>query len=459
MKLISLSLSHRALGLGDLERVSLAAAAVGNLLCAQAGVEGVVVLETCNRFEVYLETQGVPTPDVVAGLRRAAARHIAASSGLSPERIVAALGVHAGSHAVRHLFEVASGLDSMIVGEREIAGQVRRALAAARDAGTTSARLEQAFQQASRVSRQVETVTGLGASGRSIVSVGLDLVADGATRSRRADDAAPASRAALAHPGTDTPGGGKADTSRSAHWADLRVLLIGTGSYAGATVAALGARGACDIRVFSSSGRATEFAAARGLTPVGAGDLISALADTDVVVSCAGTLDGALDAAAIRAAWTIDADADTADPDAAADAAADAVARPRTLTILDLALRRDVAPDVTDVVGVRLLDLDAIARHAPAVGVRPIAKARELIDSAVGAFADRTQSQAAARAAHAQIEYLRGATEAAIGAQVERLRNEIDCADRVARGERAIRREAGARLHRDIMALKGVPVR
>lgn len=449
VKLISLSASHHNLTLGELERLSLAAVRVGNSLRAQATsrmpapvpVEGVVVLATCNRFELYVEVAAQPEPDVVLDLRELVTELVASASGVAQHAVRAALITRAGDDVVRHLFQVASGLDSMIVGEREIAGQVRRALTSARESGTTSASLERVFQQASRVSRQVENATGLGASGRSIVSVGLDLVGAGAQRGVDASGSGGA-----ASPGEEASMAGMGE------WAARHVLLIGTGSYAGAVVAALTARGAQNISVYSSSGRAQEFAAARGLNPVGTGGLIGALAEADVVVSCAGTLDGALDAAAIRAAR-----AGVADRTLQAKTMPDRAGMPvtRSLTILDLALRRDTAADVVDVEGVRVLDLEAIQRHAPSVGAEPVAQAAELIEVAVEEFARRAAARAVELAALEQIEELRNATETNIGEQVERLRAETDCADQVVQAERAIRREAGARLHRDIMALKG----
>ncbi len=347
MKLLSVSASHHDLDLADLERLSLSADQVVASVHAECvAVTGIVVIATCNRFELYLETlepvtgaEAQALDGIVAHIARVLTDELSAISGLSCDEVGDALRIRAGDDVVTHLFEVCAGLDSMIVGEREIAGQVRRALERARTAGTTSSGLEQVFQRASRVSRQVETTTGLGASGRSIVGVGLDLI-------------------------------GAAD---GFDWAGARTLLIGTGSYAGATLAALRARGADDVRVFSQSGRAEDFAAARGVHAVGMNELETVLADADVLVACSGNLGGLVDAAMISAARARGVGTD-----------ADSVRHP--LTILDLALRRDVAHDVAELEQVRLLDLEAIQRHAPAAALEPVAEARALIESAAGDF-------------------------------------------------------------------------
>ena len=107
---------------------------------------------------------------------------VADRSGYTAAQVDTHLRVRTGTDAAAHLFSVASGLDSMVVGEREIQGQVRRALTAARRDGTTTSGLESLFQAASRVSRLVESRTGLGATGRSVVGVALDIAEQRAAR-------------------------------------------------------------------------------------------------------------------------------------------------------------------------------------------------------------------------------------------------------------------------------------
>ena len=330
--LLSLIASHHDLDLAVLERLSADTHAIGHEIVAGcAPVTGAVVLATCNRFELYLE---VDDPEHVADARAAVAAVVAARSGYSVERVETELHVGTGVEVAEHLFAVASGLDSMVVGEREIAGQVRRALSAARRDGTTTSDLEALFQAASRTSRTVGSSTGLGGAGRSVVSVALDLVQD------------------------DLPA-----------WPDVRCVLIGTGSYAGASFAALRARGCSDIRVFSPSGRAHAFATARGARAITGSDLHAELTDVDLVVACSGAPGAVLEVEALAAAR---------------------VGVDRPLAVVDLALRHDVDPGVRELPGVRLVSLTTVSEHAPDEHSAPVAAAHEIVARTAADFqADR----------------------------------------------------------------------
>jgi glutamyl-tRNA reductase len=322
--LLSLVASHHDLDLGVLERLSADTRDVGReIVAASPSIRGAVVLATCNRFELYLE---VDDPEQAPDARAAAAAAVAGRSGYTPERVADHLPALLDTDAAAHLFGVASGLESMVVGEREIAGQVRRALTAARRDGTTTGGLESLFQAASRVSRTVEGATGLGAAGRSVVGVALDI----------AEAGLPA-------------------------WRDVSCLLVGTGSYAGASLAALKSRGAGSVRVYSTSGRAAHFAASRGVTAVPSGsDLAAVAADVDLVVACSGASGAVLEVEAL----------------AAARGASD-----RPLTVVDLALRHDVDPGVGELPGVTLVSLHTVARYAPAEHAA-VASAREIVRAA-----------------------------------------------------------------------------
>ena len=241
MVLLSLAASHRELDLSVLERLSSDVHAVGReLVAASPSIAGAVVLATCNRFELYLDVDDAAhAPEARTAVAATVALHLHAMTS---------------TDAAGHLFAVASGLESMVVGEREIAGQVRRALTTARKDGTTTSALESLFQAASRVSRAVDARTGLGSTGRSVVGVALDIA-----------------------------------ERDLADWPSVRCVLIGTGSYAGASLAALKARGCREVRVYSPSGRAAPFAAARGVAAVPADvELADQLAEVDLVVACSG---------------------------------------------------------------------------------------------------------------------------------------------------------------------------
>lgn len=423
MVLLSLSASHRDLDLDVLEQLSSGAHAVGSTVVADSpAITGCVVLATCNRFEVYLDTDiprpaddGAPfttagspvgpgadddplRPAPGAGsladrAHRAAiadAAHdvmavVARTSGLDADAVAASLQLSVGPAVSRHLFAVASGLDSMVVGEREVAGQVRRALQTARALGTTSSNLERLFQSASRASRAVGSRTALGGTGRSVVGVALDLVTQDV---------------------------------------DLRqasVLLVGTGSYAGASLTALRTRGVQDVAVHSPSGRAHAFATDRGARPVEDGGLPEALAAADVVVSCSGALGFVVDVAMVEAARAATGD------------------RPRVL--VDLALTHDVDPGVAGVPGVRLVDLATIQASAPAAVAREVARGRRIVDEHAAEFEATLAEQTLVPAVVA----LRRHVEEAMAAELQR----VQAADPevAAAVERSLRRFAASVLH------------
>lgn len=391
---MTLSASHRDLDLDVLEQLSSGAHSVGRAVVADSpDVTGCVVLATCNRFEVYLDTAWSPaTDDPVGTLRDAVTKVVASSSGMTVDDVAASLQTRTDDAVARHLFAVGSGLDSMVVGEREVAGQVRRALAAARADGTTTPRLERLFQVASRTARAVGARTGLGSTGRSVVGVALDLVA--------------------------------ADVDLAAS----RVLLIGTGSYAGASLTALRARGVTQIAVHSPSGRGEVFAADRGLAVVGSQDLLDELARTDVVVSCSGALGPVVDARTVRAAR---------------ERAAGPGGEPRPTVLVDLALQHDIEPAAGEVPGVRLIDLSAVQRHSPTTVSPEVAAGRAIVEDAVEAFR-RTLAEADVTPA---VVALRRHVDAEVAAEVARVRARGADDATVAQVERSVRRIAARLLH------------
>ncbi|WP_260459272.1 glutamyl-tRNA reductase, partial [Actinotalea ferrariae] len=365
---MTLTASHRDLDLDVLEQLSSGGHSVGTAVVADSpDVTGSVVLATCNRFEVYLDVAADPQDQArTDAVVKATVDAVAAASGLAHEDVAASLQPRIGPAVARHLFAVASGLDSMVVGEREVAGQVRRALQAARGDGTTSATLERLFQVASRTSRAVGSRTGLGSAGRSVVGVALDLAAE------------------------------TVDLARAG------VLLIGTGSYAGACLTALRARGVTDVAVYSPSGRAQAFAADRGLTAVAAGALDDHLAAVDVVVSCSGALGPVVDAAMVTAARR--------------RSAADG--EPHPTVLVDLALHHDIDPAVAGVPGVRLIDLAAVQRHSPATVTPEVEAGLAIVEERVAQFEETLAEQTAVPAVRALREHV----EQALDAEVERAR-------------------------------------
>ena len=298
------SIQHDRQGLPEVERTSACVDDVAARLISLPEVNGVVVLSTCNRVEVILDTTGEASNSIL---------RVALNSSFDPPP---AWDLYLGEAALGHVFRVAAGLDSMVVGEREIAGQLRRALAAAQEAGVASLPLNLAVDEALRTSRRIARETALESAGRSVVSVGLDLM-------------------------------GVED------WTSATVTIVGTGSYAGAVVAALRARGAARIRVHSASGRGSTFADSHDLVHVAT--LEEALTGTDLVVTCRGLGSPVVEAAHVRGPQRF----------------------------LDLSLKRDVAPEVAAMVGVRVVDLASIQASIQPCFADDTRRAEALVEAGV----------------------------------------------------------------------------
>ena len=261
------------------------------------------MLSTCNRVEVYADTGGFHAGvDAISDL-------LARASGVPLEDLGKHLYVHWEGQAVLHLFQVACGLDSMVVGESQILGQLRRAYAAARDGGTGPT-LHQLFQKALAVGKRAHSETGIDEAGRSLVTVGLD----------RAVEAV-----------------GPLD--------GRRVLVVGAGSMGALAGATMRRAGAGEVVVANRTlDRAKRLAEALEGRGIGLDELDGALVDADVVVTSTGATGVVVDRATVERA------------------VAERGGRP--LALLDLALPHDVDPSVRDLPGVTLVDLALAAAGA-----------------------------------------------------------------------------------------------
>ena len=323
--LLCLSANHSNASFDLLERLSTGAQTAAATLTENGDiVAGAVVLATCNRFEAYLD---IDEPLTAARTTAVEATFAALSeaSGVAVDDLRASITVLTDEDVPGHLFAVTSGLESVVVGEDEISGQVSRALDEARTAGTTSSALERLFQRASHTSRGVKNRTAIGGAGRSLVRLALELA-----------------------------------SSRITDWTTARVLVVGTGNYAGTTITALRDRGASDIRVFSTSGRAPAFALKYALHAERS--LVEAIANADVVITCTSVL--------------------AVGPEHFTDAA-------RRL-VIDLGLPRNVDPLVAKVPGAELLDLETISLHAPVEELSATDDARAIVTHAAAEFAAST---------------------------------------------------------------------
>ncbi len=358
--LLGFSSSHRNASFDLLEQLERSASPIESALLAAPGVTGAVVLATCNRFEAYLDVDD--GADSATLLERVAdAAHVESADLAQHAAVIAHDAVP------QHLFAVSSGLESVVVGEGEIAGQVRRALAKARQAGTTTRGLERLFDDASRASRQVKNTTGLTTAGRSMVHLALEL-----------------------------------SQGHIADWASAKVVLVGTGQYAAVSLAAVRAHGAADIAVFSRTQRGAQFALKHDVAHVD--DLAAALHDADLVIACTvapGLVIGV-------------------------DAAREAIAgRTRPLLVIDLGLPRNVDAAVDELAGVTLLDLATISLHAPLDELQATDDARGIVGDAATEFA----AKAAERDVEPALVALRERILSLVDAEVERHRHRESAAD------------------------------
>jgi len=320
--LICLTASHRNASFDLLEKLSIGApSAASTLVDANDFVGGAVVLATCNRFEAYVDVEE-PLTAAASVAVEATISTMSEASGIDADEMRDNVRVITGDEVVEHLFAVSSGLESVVIGEDEISGQVRRALEAARTRGTTSRDLERLFQKASQTSRGVKNRTNVGGAGRSLVRLALELA-----------------------------------SSRVTDWSQARVLIVGTGQYAATTVAALRDRGAGDLAVFSASGRASWFGLKHDLRPFD--DLAEAISWSDVLITCTSTTEPVVVPEVVDASRRL---------------------------VIDLGLPRNVDPLVARVPGVELLDLETISLHAPMAELTAADDARALVSSAAAEF-------------------------------------------------------------------------
>ena len=400
-----LGASHHDLELTQLERLAARTEELSSglaALCARedSPVAGLVLVSTCNRLEIYLDA--VRFHDAIDAVGEV----VAETAGMRTDDVVALLKVRVGAPVAAHLFSVTAGLDSMVVGEAEIAGQVARAFRDAQAARTTSAPINLLFQAAARTAKRVATVTGLGAAGRSVASVALDI--------------------ALADDGVTGGGGGSAGAGTALSGA--RALVIGTGAYARVVAAELRERGCAELSVFSPSGRAPSFATRHDATVVLPADLFTALAAADLVVTCSGASAPTLDEVLLK----------------------DVVAqRDRPLPVIDLALRSDLSPGARTVPGVRLVDLYTVAEQADPAHRDAVTDAQDIVIAAVSDFED----QLAQRRIDPAVVALRQHISATVEKEVARLRAKYP-ADVAGDVELALHRVTQSLLHTPTLRAK-----
>ncbi|TDD30839.1 glutamyl-tRNA reductase [Kribbella turkmenica] len=300
MSYLVVGISHRSADINVLERVALDADAATKLALAVKHTPAVsesAVLATCNRTEVYATVDRFH-----AGMDEVTAI-LSDVTGVPLLDLAEHLYVHFEEGAVAHLFQVSVGLDSMVVGESQILGQVKESLRVGQDLETIGTGLNAVFQHALRVGKRARAETGIDSAGRSVVSAGLDAV--GGFEGRRA-------------------------------------LIIGAGSMASLAAQTLLNGGAQSVTIANRNyDRAVALAERVGGTAIQLAAVPDALAEADLVVSCTGARGVVLTEEMIRNA-----------------------SDGRPLGVLDVALPRDVAPEAARIPGVTLVTLADLAGTA-----------------------------------------------------------------------------------------------
>jgi glutamyl-tRNA reductase len=393
MSVLAVGLSHHSAPVDVLEHAAIGHDALGKLLDeihTSEHLSEAVAVVTCNRVEVYADA--ATFHGGVDEIRRLLARQIDVDLAL----LTPHLYVHFEDRAVAHLFEVTTGLDSMVVGESQILGQVREAYRMAQTSGIAGRVLGEVFRAALRVGKRAHAETGIDAAGRSVVTVGL---------------------AAVAPSGV----------------AGLRGLVVGAGSMAALAATTLARAGAEVVVANRTAGRAGRLAESVGGRAVALADLAAALDAVDVLVSCTGAAEIVLPHDVVESAVSR--------------------RRGRPLRILDLALPHDVDSSVRSIPGVVIADLATLAaREDTAVPAAEVAAVRAIVADELAGFAGtRRQARVAPT-----VVALRAMADDVVAAELARMEGRLPGLDRRTRAEisATVRRVVDKLLHAPTVRVK-----
>lgn len=407
MSVLLFGVSHRSAPVSVLERLSAEEAdqaKVVQRVLESPLVTEAMLLSTCNRVEVYAVV------DAFHGGLSAIGAVLAEHSGLSMSELTQHAYVRYSEAAVEHLFAVASGLDSAVVGEQQVLGQVRRAYAAAEAGRSVGRVLHELSQRALAVGKRVHTETGIDAAGASVVGVALSIAAD------RLGPAGLAGRTAT---------------------------VIGAGSMGSLSAANLIRAGVREVRIVNRSPdrarRLAEGIAGRGVAAraVGLADMPAALAGADIVVSCTGAVRPVVSLADVHHAL--------------AAARRDEATEP--MVLCDLGMPRDVDPAVAGLPGVCVVDMDRVAREPSARAAAADADAARRIVAAE--VADYLAGQRMAEVAPT-VTALRQRAFDLVDAELLRLDHRLPGLDDAQRDEvaRTVRRVVDKLLHAPTVRVK-----
>ena len=333
MKLFAAGISHKTAPVELREQLAVKQSEIVDLafvLKCFGHLDEIVLLSTCNRIEIY-------------GTTRHATRHIKSLLQLlcpEPRDLDPHIYLYEGAAAVRHLLSVAAGLDSMILGETEIIGQIKNAYEIARNAGLTGGVLNRLFQRAFQATKEIRTRTGIGRGTVSIKSTAVELIR-------------------------------KTDLSQQS------IMVLGAGEMAECCLRLLVKEGARSILVANRSfDRAIDLAIQYGGQAVCLGDCLFEMPDVDVVIAATSSAETLLYRDDIERLME--------------------ARRHRPLLLIDLAVPRNIEPTVGGLENVSLYnidDLEAAAREAVRNREGELAACHRIIDTHVAALIEKLDTE------------------------------------------------------------------
>ena len=333
MKLIAAGISHKTAPVELREQLAVKQSEIVDLafvLKCFGHLDEVVLLSTCNRVELY-------------GTTRKATGHIKSLLQLlcaEPRDLDPHIYLYEGAAAVRHLLRVTPGLDSMVLGETEITGQIKNAYEIARNAGLTGRVLNRLFQRAFQVTKEIRTRTGIGRGTVSIKSTAVELI-------------------------------GKTDLSQQS------IMVLGAGEMAENCVRLLVKEGAQSIFISNRSfDRALDLAIRYGAKAVCFGDCLFGMRDVDVVVAATSSPETLLNRADVENVMK--------------------ARGQRPLLLIDLSVPRNIDPAVTGLDHVSLYnidDLEALARRGVQARERELTACHQIIEAHVAPLTEKLDAE------------------------------------------------------------------
>ena len=330
MKLFAVGLSHKTAPVETREQLAVKHSEIVDLaasLKSSGNLDEIVLLSTCNRVEIYGTTQDVSS-DIKSLFQLLCAK---------PRDLDPYIYVHENVDAVRHLFHVAAGLDSMVLGETEITGQIKDAYEIARGAGLTGRVLNRLFQKAFQATKEIRTRTKIGRGAVSVKSVAVELI------------------------------GKFADLARQS------IMVIGAGQMAECCIRLLARKGARSILVSSRSfDRAFDLAMRCGGQAICHGDCLFGMRDMDVVITATTSMEPLLtrgDAENLMKAR-----------------------RDRPLFLIDLSVPRNIDPAVGGLDSVSLHNIDDLetkARQSVEARQQELVACFEIIEAHIAALSEK----------------------------------------------------------------------